>query len=117
MGQCNYYLVKTDNFTIEAENVACSGAISLALNIPISVSSGLPSCTKTVTIVMNGQRIKLKQHQEISINGKEITKLPQKIARIHIRQVSSVFIVGECNFFNFKYWKIVLLKKNKEYRS
>lgn len=28
MGQCSYYLVKHDNFTIEAENVACAGAIS-----------------------------------------------------------------------------------------
>lgn len=28
MGQCNYYLVKHENFTIEAENVACAGAIS-----------------------------------------------------------------------------------------
>ncbi|CAH0555063.1 unnamed protein product [Brassicogethes aeneus] len=29
MGQCNYYLVKHDNFTIEAENIACAGSISL----------------------------------------------------------------------------------------
>lgn len=28
MGQCTYYLVKTDNFSIEAENVACTGSIS-----------------------------------------------------------------------------------------
>lgn len=28
MGQCSYYLVKNNNFTIEAENVACAGAIS-----------------------------------------------------------------------------------------
>lgn len=28
MGQCSYYLVKTENFTVEAENVACAGAIS-----------------------------------------------------------------------------------------
>lgn len=28
MGKCNYYLVKGDNYSIEAENVGCSGAIS-----------------------------------------------------------------------------------------
>lgn len=28
MGQCSYYLVKHEDFTIEAENVACAGAIS-----------------------------------------------------------------------------------------
>lgn len=36
MGQCNYYLVKTENFTIEAENVACSGSISLVNQIIIT---------------------------------------------------------------------------------
>lgn len=28
MGQCNYYLLKGDNYSIETENVACAGAIS-----------------------------------------------------------------------------------------
>lgn len=28
MGQCSYYLVKNENFSIEAENVACAGSIS-----------------------------------------------------------------------------------------
>ncbi len=28
MGKCSYYLMKGDNFSVEAENVACSGAIS-----------------------------------------------------------------------------------------
>ena len=28
MGQCSYYLMKGDNYSIEAENVPCSGAIS-----------------------------------------------------------------------------------------
>lgn len=35
MGQCTYYLVKADNFTVEAENVACAGSISqVSLLIP-----------------------------------------------------------------------------------
>lgn len=33
MGQCSYYLVKNDNFTIEAENVACAGSISQVGNV------------------------------------------------------------------------------------
>jgi len=28
MGKCKYYLMKGDNYTIESENVPCSGAIS-----------------------------------------------------------------------------------------
>jgi hypothetical protein len=28
MGKCSYYLMKGDNYSIEAENVACAGAIS-----------------------------------------------------------------------------------------
>jgi hypothetical protein len=28
MGKCNYYLVKTDDLSVEAENVECSGSIS-----------------------------------------------------------------------------------------
>ena len=93
MGQCSYYLIKADNFSIEAENVACTGAISLAMNFPITVSSGLPSCTKTVTIRMSGQTIKLKQNQEILINDRDISKIPYRIAGITIRSISSIFIV------------------------
>lgn len=95
MGQCNYYLVKHNNFTIEAENVACAGSISQAMNFPISVSSGLPSCTKTVTIRINGQNIKLKQNHDIVINGQDINRIPYEIAGVKIRAVSSIFIKGK----------------------
>lgn len=40
MGQCSYYLVKTEDFSIEAENIACAGSISQAMNFPASVSAG-----------------------------------------------------------------------------
>lgn len=30
MGKCNYYMIKGDNYSVETENVACSGAISEA---------------------------------------------------------------------------------------
>lgn len=95
MGQCSYYLVKTTNVSIEAENVACAGSISEAMNFPVSISAGLPSCTKTVTIKMNGQTIKLKQNHGIVVNGRDINKIPHTVAGITIRSVSSIFLLVE----------------------
>lgn len=28
MGKCSYYLLKSDNYSVEAENIACEGRIS-----------------------------------------------------------------------------------------
>lgn len=95
MGQCSYYLVKNNNFSIEAENVACAGSISQAMNFPASVSSGLPSCTKTITIRINGQVIKLKQNHDLVVNGQDVTKVPYSIAGVTIRSVSSIFLLAE----------------------
>lgn len=102
MGQCSYYLVKTESFSIEGENVACSGAISQAMNLPISVSSGLPSCTKAVTVRIFGQVIKLKQNHDIVVNGRDITKVPYQIGNVTIRSVSSIFLQGF--FSSKKFW-------------
>lgn len=65
------------------------------MNLPISVTSGLPSCTKTVTIKMAAQTIKLKQNHELVVNGQDITKLPHNAAGIKIRLVSSIFLQVE----------------------
>lgn len=64
------------------------------MDLPISISSGLPSCTKTVTIKMSGQIIKLKQNHELVVNGQDITKLPHNVVGIKIRIVSSIFLQG-----------------------
>lgn len=64
------------------------------MNFPISVSSGLPSCTKAVTIKMGGQTIKLKQNHELVVNGQDTTKLPYNVAGMQIRTVSSIFTQG-----------------------
>lgn len=64
------------------------------MNFPISVSSGLPSCTKTVTIKMSGQTIKLKQNHDVVVNGQDITKIPYVISGISVRAVSSIFLQG-----------------------
>ncbi|XP_050302983.1 hemocytin [Anthonomus grandis grandis] len=92
MGQCTYYLVKADDFSIEAENVACAGSISQAMNFPASVSSGLPSCTKTVTLRYNGQVIKLKQNHDVVVNGLDVNKIPYNVSGVYIRAVSSIFL-------------------------
>lgn len=96
MGQCTYTLLQTDDYTIEAENVACAGSISQAMNLPVSLSGGLPSCTKTVTVRMPGEHvIKLKQGREVTVNGKEVTRLPYDVDMATIRVASSLFIVVE----------------------
>lgn len=64
------------------------------MNFPISVSSGLPSCTKTVTIKINGQIIKLKQNNELVVNGQDVTKLPYNVGGVKVRAVSSIFLQG-----------------------
>jgi hypothetical protein len=38
MGKCSYYLMKGDNYSIEAENVPCSGAISQVSSLSRCVS-------------------------------------------------------------------------------
>ena len=37
MGQCEYTLVHTENFTIKGENVPCDGSISQVSEIPPSI--------------------------------------------------------------------------------
>lgn len=64
------------------------------MNFPISVSSGLPSCTKTVTIKITGKTIKLKQNHELVVNGQDITRLPYSVEGTIIRTVSSIFSLG-----------------------
>lgn len=105
MGKCSYYLMVTDTMSVEAENVACSGAISESMNFLPSFSTELPACTKSLTIKFNddvGQQrvIKLKQGRFVLLDGFEVTKLPRELMNgaILIKQASSSFIVGE-NFF------------------
>lgn len=64
------------------------------MNFPASVSTGLPSCTKTVTIKINGQNIKLKQNHDVVVNGQDVSKLPFSIGGIDIRSISSIFLLG-----------------------
>lgn len=98
MGKCSYYLVKTDNFSVEAENVACPGSISADLNFGPS-GLDMPSCTKSVTInIINGDAIKsvkLKQGRQVLVDGLEIEKLPIKVLEgvLKVKQASSTMIL------------------------
>lgn len=99
MGKCSYYLMKTDNFTIEAENVACPGSISESLNFGTG-GFDMPSCTKSITINVktDGNKIKtiqLKQGRLVLVDGIEIQKLPIRVLHgvLRIRQPSSTLIL------------------------
>lgn len=102
MGKCSYYLMKTDQISVEAENVACSGAISENMNFLPSFSSELPSCTKSLTVKFNddsGQlrTIKLKQGGLVLLDGFEVPTLPRELSNgaVKIRQASSIFVIGK----------------------
>lgn len=90
MGKCKYYLIKGENYTIESENIPCSGAISESMGF---ASADSPSCIKTITIIFKNTSIKLKQNHQITINGNEITKFPMLFDGVRIRIASSIFMV------------------------
>ncbi|KOX75564.1 Hemocytin [Melipona quadrifasciata] len=90
MGKCKYYLMKGDDYSIEGENVPCSGAISEKMGL---VSSDAPSCTKTITVNYKGTILKLKQHRQVLINGDDLTVFPIFTHGIRIRIASSIFMI------------------------
>lgn len=95
MGKCSYYLLKRENFSIEAENVACPGSISESMNL-VTTGLDMPSCTKSVTIKVQHDNktkiIKLKQGKQVFVDDMEIIKFPLKIldGLIRIRHASSI---------------------------
>ncbi|XP_034943572.1 hemocytin, partial [Chelonus insularis] len=93
MGKCNYYLVKGDNYSIETENIACSGGISESMGLSKLTSMDQPSCTKSVTIRLENHFIKLKQNHQVLIDGEDVTKLPLSVFGAKVRVASSIFIV------------------------
>lgn len=100
MGKCSYRLLLTENVTVDAENVACPGSISEAMEL-IPTSLDLPSCTKSVTISYKiGEKvrtIKLKQGRSIFVDDQEVVKLPKTLVKglLKIRQASSTFLSVE----------------------
>ncbi|KAF5276278.1 hypothetical protein FQA39_LY06627 [Lamprigera yunnana] len=95
MGHCTYYLVKQENYSISAENVACTGQVDEGFGVPPLFQDELPSCTKAVILDINGHTFQFKQNLEITIDGKDITKIPVTFDGVTIRSASSQFIIIE----------------------
>lgn len=70
-----------------------------AMNFAPQKSSEYPSCTKTVTIRMNGHTIKLKQGREVLVDEQEVSQLPFTAAGAYIHIVSSIFLMGKVHLF------------------
>lgn len=94
MGSCSYYLVVLPEFSIEAENIACDGTMSLKHGFEVPSSLGKATCTKTVTIhIGNNTTIKLGQEKIVFVNGEVIDKLPINIQGVaYIREQSTFFL-------------------------
>ncbi|CAB3239227.1 unnamed protein product [Arctia plantaginis] len=93
MGHCTYTMLKTDNLTVEVENVACSGSITEAMNLTPYKGEGKPSCTKAISLNYDGASIHMKQGGFILVNGKEVSALPVMVGDVRIRAASSLFVI------------------------
>ncbi|CAG4913028.1 unnamed protein product [Colias eurytheme] len=93
MGRCSYTLLAANNLTVNVDNVACSGAITEAMNLAPYKGEGKPSCTKAVDIEYNGVKIHMKQGGFILANGKEVSTLPVTVGDVRIRVASSLFVI------------------------
>ena len=65
------------------------------MNFPASIMGQFPSCTKSVTVRVEGTVIRLKQKGEVTVNGVELKDLPAWVNGVYIKRASSLFIMGE----------------------
>ena len=47
MGKCSYYLVQTNDISIEAENIPCAGSVS-QVSVPVCASVCVCACVNVV---------------------------------------------------------------------
>ena len=67
-----------------------------------------PTCTKSITIKLNGHILKLKQRMEIVYDGEEIISIPKLFSNgISVQVASSLWLTGS-DFILFKK-KILIL--------
>ncbi|KAH9513373.1 hypothetical protein Btru_034758, partial [Bulinus truncatus] len=78
MGTCSYYLMKDRDFNVIVDNIQCG--------------HGDASCTKSISVDINGLNIKLDHNHQLFINGREITTLPYVTPEIKVAMVSSLFM-------------------------
>jgi len=66
------------------------------MNFPAKSLHNFPSCTKSVTVRVEKDVIKLKQNREVFINGEEVVINPSVwIDALYIRHASSNFLAGK----------------------
>ena len=81
------------------------------MNFPKSSVSGMPSCTKSVTLRLLNEVVKLKQDRVVAVNGQDVDELPVWIDGINIRHASSVFVAG--NFFIYFHYFFLIIFNSK----
>ena len=81
MGNCSYYLLYDKDFDIIVDNMNCGHA-------------EYATCTRSVTIDINGMNIKLDHNNRVFVNGREITgEMPYEVPGLKIFMVSSLFLL------------------------
>ncbi|XP_035824040.1 SCO-spondin-like [Aplysia californica] len=78
MGMCSYYMVKNSEFDIIVNNVRCG--------------HGGSSCTKSVTIDIDGSLVNLDKNHQLVVDGREVSSLPFARPGIQVSMVSSLFM-------------------------
>ena len=63
------------------------------MGLEVSLSDK-PSCTKSVTIRLGSDAIKLKQNHQVLVNGEDVAKLPINVAGMKLRIASSIFLIA-----------------------
>ena len=80
MGKCSYYLMYDNDFDIIVDNIQCGHA-------------EYATCTKSVTIDINGMSIRMDHNHQLFVNNRQIRELPYEIPGVlKIFMVSSLFM-------------------------
>ena len=95
MGQCQYTMVKHQDFEIINENHQCDGFRPTEILRTHYEINNPPTCTKAVIIKMNNRTVKLKQRKEVMFEGEEQTRLPALFDNgISVRVSSSLWLTA-----------------------
>ncbi|XP_022255312.1 hemocytin-like [Limulus polyphemus] len=102
-GTCSYYLVYNDNFTVEEDNLACTG--DLTAHGFRRQNGNFFSCMKSVNIRSpEGTVVKLKQNLEVIVNGEDINFLPLSAPGIFVTRISGQYIQAKLSNGLSVYW-------------
>ncbi|KAK7109139.1 mucin-5B-like [Littorina saxatilis] len=82
MGNCSYYLLYDNDFDVIVDNIQCG-------------HTEYATCTKSVTIDINGMNIKMDHNHRLFVNGREISQLPYQQPGLKVFMVSSLFMEAD----------------------